>query len=80
MPAKFPNADLVACARREAAMRKAVYPRKESRETIVDCSEKLQKEHAMMEAIAEQLEALPELLRRYDELKIKVAVLEATGY
>jgi len=69
MPAQFPNNELVACAEREVAMREKAYPKWENKETIVDCSDAKQKEYQMMQAIAEQLKALPELLKRYQESK-----------
>lgn len=69
MAAQFPNDELVACAEREVAMRDRAYPKWEGKTSIEECSEARQKERAMMQAIKEQLEALPILLERYAQAK-----------
>jgi hypothetical protein len=69
MAEKFPNADLVACGQRETAMRKGVYLKKEGVTEVDQLSPKLKGEYEMMQAITEQLTALPKLLTRYKAAK-----------
>jgi hypothetical protein len=69
MPAEFTNDQLVACAKREGAMRKSVYLKREGVTGIEQLSPKMQEEYRMMWAIVAQLAALPELLARYQSAK-----------
>jgi hypothetical protein len=69
MPAEFTNDQLVACARRELAMRKSVYLKRDNALEVAELSPKLKGEYDMMQAIVAQLAALPELLARYQSVK-----------